>query len=544
MIPSQADPLLELEGFGVRFGQRVVLDALDLTVPARGVTALMGPGGGGKSTLVRTICGLNDVLEYMDVEGQVRRHGALRAGPPPAIVIQKPRLAMSRAFDYLIDGLPQRAELTRAEQRAWLEAFLRERGCEALLPRLDDQLIDASSAQRRMFAILRELVSDPPMLCVDEPMASFEDEQAEPILELLRQEGARRAVLVVTHHQRRARALADQVALLAGGRIIELRPAEEFFEDPREEATRCYVRTGGCDVPLPGTPPSTRASPWTRRRDRGARPLRARAGRRPRRGARPGPDRAGPERGAHRALRARLRRRRPGRRGVARGRRRAAAPPSDQAPTVEEWAEPITRPRHQLPAQAERLSLATLMTQAPPYISAAVGPNSFRWLVPGRLGGAPKPGLLRELDRDLEALERTGADTLVTLTEEPLSPGQRLRPELTNIFFPIPDMHAPPLEDAHAMCAHIAGLLARGACVVFHCKAGIGRTGTMLGATLIWHGMPAPEALSTLRGIYRAWVQSEEQEQFLVDFDAYCRASEELSLADTSSSSSLTHHTE
>lgn len=89
---------------------------------------------------------------------------------------------------------------------------------------------------------------------------------------------------------------------------------------------------------------------------------------------------------------------------------------------------------------------------------------------------------------------------------------------IENSQFPIPDMGAPTLEQAAEICKTIDGLIKRGDRVAVHCKAGMGRTGTVLCAYLIWEGDDAISALERARNIEPRWVQSDVQVEFLEAF--------------------------
>ncbi len=152
------------------------------------------------------------------------------------------------------------------------------------------------------------------------------------------------------------------------------------------------------------------------------------------------------------------------------------------------------------------------------------GPTGFHWLMPGLLGGTPRPGIFKDIERDLQALQRVGTRLLVTLTEE-WQPDATLIKEydMQSLYVPIPDLHPPSLAQAEHVCEIASAFTRRGEAVVFHCHAGKGRTGTLLAAMLIHTGRTAAQAIAETRRQNRQWIESESQLAFLEDFAAHQR---------------------
>lgn len=155
------------------------------------------------------------------------------------------------------------------------------------------------------------------------------------------------------------------------------------------------------------------------------------------------------------------------------------------------------------------------------YVSDSFGPRGFLWLIKGVLAGTPMPGIFFESDYDLKALQRVGIKHLVCLLEQQPPVEENARYGISTHWCPIPDMDAPALQQALELCQHIAERISAGEAVAVHCRAGMGRTGTVLAAYLIWQGRDAFSALEAVRNVEPRWVQSQKQVDFLEAYEDY-----------------------
>jgi putrescine transport system ATP-binding protein len=231
-------PRLSLRGVTRRFGSVAALDKVSLDVAAGEFLALLGGSGSGKSTLLRVVAG----FEHADA-GAVLLDGADLSPVPPHrrplnMMFQSyalfPHLSV---FDNIAYGLRRegrpRAEI--ADRVARAVAMLRLEGMEARRP---DAL---SGGQKQRVALARALVKRPRLLLLDEPLgaldAGLRERTGFELRAIQRESGA--AFVMVTHDQAEALALADRVALLDRGRLVQEGPPREVYERP---ATR-FVAT-------------------------------------------------------------------------------------------------------------------------------------------------------------------------------------------------------------------------------------------------------------------------------------------------------------
>jgi atypical dual specificity phosphatase len=153
-------------------------------------------------------------------------------------------------------------------------------------------------------------------------------------------------------------------------------------------------------------------------------------------------------------------------------------------------------------------------------VSGPPGPRGFAWILPGRLAGCPEPGVIFSTDYDLDLLVRAGVTCLITLTEKDLPQDALARHGLINLHLPIYDREAPSIAQTYMLVRRMQLLLENGHVLAVHCKAGIGRTGSILAAWLIREGgLSADTAIQRLRAIKSTYVQTDIQEQFLHEFE-------------------------
>ncbi len=428
---NQQNAILTFDKFGAAFGEKVILNNVNLNIENKNITTLLGPSGTGKSTLLRAITGLNSNNPTFKIWGDISFCGEeLSPDNLPSIVTQSAKLVMKSLLENIIHNLPERNNLNQIQQKDLAVRLLENANLHELKDSLNENVVTLPLVLQRRIAIIRLVSAGPRLLCLDEPTSGISNQnEVDQLLQHIKDESKRRAILIVLHNQQQARQLGGYATLLAGGQIKEFKKSESFFNTPQTELAKQFVKSGSCNTPSPMAKPEDLNE-------------------------------------------------------------ETAAP------------EPISE------------SIQN-------YVSESFGPRGFLWLLKGKLAGTPLPGVFFEEDYDLKALQRVGITHLISTTLKPVSV-EKLKPfNIQGKSFPIKDMETPTLDNAVEVCELIDHIIKNDGVVAVHCRAGLGRTGTVLALYLIWKNADAISALEKARAIEPRWVQSEQQVKFLDTFSDY-----------------------
>jgi len=212
--------MIEAENLTKKFDDFTAVDSLSLSVPAGQVLALLGPNGAGKTTTVRMLSAIlaptagRAVVAGFDVAqspGEVRR----RVG----MLTEMPGLYLRmHALEYL-DFFGQLYGLSASLRQARAAALLSRFG---MADAVNKRLSDYSKGMRQKLALIRSMLHDPPVLLLDEPTSAMDPQSARLVRDAIADlRGEKRAIILCTHNLFEAEELADRIAIIRQGRIVE-----------------------------------------------------------------------------------------------------------------------------------------------------------------------------------------------------------------------------------------------------------------------------------------------------------------------------------
>jgi len=237
--------------FSFFYGEKQALFDVNLTIPARSVTAFIGPSGCGKSTLLRSINRLNALIPGARHTGEILLDGQDIYSPGTDIVALRQRVGMvfqrwnpfpksiyeNVAFGPRINGTSSRAALDEVVETSLRRAAL----WDEVKDRLRHSALGLSGGQQQRLCIARALANDPEVLLLDEPASALDPIATQKVEELLYELKRELTIVIVTHNMQQAARVSEFTAFFYLGRLVEVNATDRLFTSPREPRTEAYV---------------------------------------------------------------------------------------------------------------------------------------------------------------------------------------------------------------------------------------------------------------------------------------------------------------
>ena len=255
--PSDAAPkpgrpdFLTVRDFDFFYGKKQALFGINMDIPERQVTAFIGPSGCGKTTLLRNFNRMNELIEGVRHEGDIRLLGqsiydrsveviALRRSI--GIVFQKSNPFPKSIYENIVYGLRISGQNSRSMLDEAVERSLRSAALwDEAKDRLHESALGLSGGQMQRLCIARAIANRPKVLLMDEPCSALDPIATVKVEELIHELKQEFTIVLVTHNMQQATRTSDKTAFFYLGKLVEFADTQKIFSNPAQKQTEDYI---------------------------------------------------------------------------------------------------------------------------------------------------------------------------------------------------------------------------------------------------------------------------------------------------------------
>ncbi|MDG6773538.1 phosphate ABC transporter ATP-binding protein PstB [Thiomicrorhabdus sp. ZW0627] len=242
---------MEVKNWNLYYGTKQALKDINMIVPEHRVTAFIGPSGCGKSTLLRCFNRMNDLIDIVNVDGEMTLHGddvyakemnvaSLRRRV--GMVFQKPNPFPKTIYENVAYGLRLQGINDKGILDETVEWALKGAGLwEEVKDRLNENALGMSGGQQQRLCIARAIAIKPEVLLLDEPTSALDPISTLAIEELIFELKKEFTILIVTHNMQQAARVSDYTAFMYMGELIEYTDTDSLFTNPQMKRTEDYI---------------------------------------------------------------------------------------------------------------------------------------------------------------------------------------------------------------------------------------------------------------------------------------------------------------
>lgn len=242
---------IEVKDFNLFYGDKQALHGVNMKIAKNKVTAFIGPSGCGKSTLLRCFNRMNDLIDSVNINGQMLFEGGDLNAPSVNVadlrrqvgmVFQKPNPFPKSIYENVAYGLRLQGVNDRATLDAVVEKSLKGAALwDEVKDRLNESAMGMSGGQQQRLVIARAIAIEPEVLLLDEPASALDPLSTLKIEELIHELKDKYTIVIVTHNMQQAARVSDYTAFMYMGELIEFGATDALFTNPTQKKTEDYI---------------------------------------------------------------------------------------------------------------------------------------------------------------------------------------------------------------------------------------------------------------------------------------------------------------
>lgn len=242
---------IRVEAVSLYYGGVQALNNVSLDVPVNAITVFFGPAGGGKTTLLRLINRLNDLVDNIKLGGHIWLDGQDIYAPGTNVPLLRRRIGMVFALPLPLPGTirenvvygPTLAGIHSPQRLAeTVESSLKQAALwDEVKDRLDTPANQLSGGQQQRLCIARSLALEPEVLLLDEPTSGLDPVSTAKVEQSLLELKERYTIIIVPHNVQQGARIADYAAFFLMGELVEVGSGRDVFTRPQNRRTEDYV---------------------------------------------------------------------------------------------------------------------------------------------------------------------------------------------------------------------------------------------------------------------------------------------------------------
>ena len=243
--------IISVKDLDLYYGEKHALHKINMDIKKNSITALIGPSGCGKSTFLKCLNRMNDLIDYVKIEGTIKLNDKDIYSPDLDItdlrknvgmVFQQPNPFPMSIYDNIaygprVHGIKSRKKLDEIVETSLKQAYI----FEEVKDILHKSALSLSGGQQQRICIARALAVKPEVLLMDEPTSALDPISTAKIEELMESLKKDYTVVVVTHNMQQALRVSDYTAFFLLGDLIEYEATNKLFTYPKDKRTEDYI---------------------------------------------------------------------------------------------------------------------------------------------------------------------------------------------------------------------------------------------------------------------------------------------------------------